>query len=184
MQILQKIIIKSKESDSFPIHFLAHEQLQHTHTFLSSDTMSSTCTLLKYLLCEIMSLIRRRFIVTGAEEHTNSLLHWWKEEKETMTVILQYLNIYYLSTHSVGRSTYCTQQIVPCISTWTTEGGKDESTNGGKGQSQLMAGVSSVRSWAEHWARLDFENKNVKMAGNLVANTDAVTHQVEEGNEL
>lgn len=47
-----------------------------------------------------------------------------------------------------------------------------------------MAGVSSVRSWAEDWTRLDFENKNVKMAGNLVANTDTVTHQVKQGKDL
>lgn len=80
MQILQKIIIKSKYSDPFPIHFLAREQLQHT--FLSSDTMSSTCTLLKYLLCETVSLSKGDFIVTGAEEDTNSTLHWWKRKKK------------------------------------------------------------------------------------------------------
>lgn len=35
-------------------------------------------------------------------------IHFCTGEKETMTVILQYLNIYYLSSHSVGRSTYFT----------------------------------------------------------------------------
>lgn len=44
--------------------------------------------------------------------------------------------------------------------------------------------MSSVRSGTEHWTRLDFENKNVKVAGNLVANTDTVTHQVKKGNDL
>lgn len=48
----------------------------------------------------------------------------------------------------------------------------------------VMAGVSSVSRWGEHWTRLDFKNKDVKVAGNLVANTDAVTQQVEKGNDL
>lgn len=50
------------------------------------------------------------------------------------------------------------------------------------GQSQ--AGMSLVGGWTQHWARLDFKNTNVKMAGNLVANTDTVTHQVKEWNNL
>lgn len=50
-------------------------------------------------------------------------------------------------------------------------------------EKSVVTDESSVSRGTEHGARLDFKNKNVKMAGNLVANTDAVTHQVEEGND-
>lgn len=48
MQILQKIM-KSKDLIHFLYIFFAQEQL-NTPKFLSSNTLRSTCTLLKYLL--------------------------------------------------------------------------------------------------------------------------------------
>lgn len=48
--------MKSKQNESVPIHFLAHEPLKHTVKFLSLNTPSSTCTLLKNLLFATISL--------------------------------------------------------------------------------------------------------------------------------
>lgn len=59
-----------------------------------------------FALCN-HEFVRRRFLITGAEKELVPI-QFCTGEKETMTVILQYLNIYYLSSHSVGRSTYFT----------------------------------------------------------------------------
>lgn len=45
-----------------------------------------------------------------------------------------------------------------------------------------MASVSSLKGGGGQW--LDSEDKDVKMGGNLVANTDTVTHQVNERQDL
>ena len=42
-------------------------------------------------------------------------------------------------------------------------------------------GSSLAGRWSQ---RLEFEDKNVKVGGNLVANTDTVTHQVKERQDL
>ncbi len=101
-------------------------------------------------------------------------------EKETMTVILQYLNMLFVLTFSWQKHKLYTMSSPASLRGNRGRRRWDEQ----EGTESVMAGVSSVRSWTEHWTRLDFENKNVKMAGNLVANTDTVTHQVKKGNDL
>lgn len=106
MQILQKIIImKSKDLIHFLYIFLCTRTVK-THWSFSPQTRS-VAPVPSWNICCNHEFVRRR-IITGAEDETgtNSFLHRWK--KVTMTVILQYLNIYYLSSHSVGRSTYFT----------------------------------------------------------------------------
>lgn len=50
------------------------------------------------------------------------------------------------------------------------------------GRKSVMASVSSLKGGGGQW--LDSEDKDVKMGGNLVANTDTVTHQVNERQDL
>lgn len=101
--------------------------------------------------------------------------------KKTKTVIFQYLILFVLTFSWQKHILYTTSSPASLRGKLREE---KMSVANGEGQSQLTAAASSVRRWAEDWARLDFENKNVKVAGNLVANTDTVTHQVKEGNDL
>lgn len=107
-----------------------------------------------------------------------------------MTVILQYLYIYifiyilFVLTFS-WHEAHSLHHVAPGrLVKGARREKKMRATDEEEEAESVMAGVSSVSRWGKHWTRLDFKNKDVKMAGNLVANTDAVTQQVEKGNDL
>lgn len=100
------------------------------------------------------------------------ILHQRKRTNESRTPVSQYIPFiltFSWQEHAVA------QCIIPTLDTVGH-------TRKRAGQSQ--AGVSLVGGWVQHGARLDFKHTNVKVAGNLVANTDTVTHQVKERNHL
>lgn len=100
------------------------------------------------------------------------ILHQWKRTKENRTPVSQYIPLiltFSWQEHAVA------QCIIPTL---------DVVGHMRKRAGQSQAGVSLVGGWGQHWARLDFKHTDVKMAGNLVANTDTVTHQVKERNHL
>lgn len=108
--------------------------------------------------------------------------------KETMTVILQYHYIYIFILFVLTFSWHEAHSLHHVAPGRLVKGARREekilATDEEDEAESVMAGVSSVSRWGEHWTRLDFKNKDVKVAGNLVANTDAVTQQVEKGNDL
>lgn len=99
--------MKSREFDSFPIHFLCTRTVKTQVSF--SPPTHRVAPVLSWKVCSVwLRVFQRRSLITGAGDQTGTKLNSALVEKETMTITLQYLNIYYLSSHSVGRSTYST----------------------------------------------------------------------------